>query len=37
MGSVKRGKQNNLRIADFELHLIAWPALLAELSKFLLK
>jgi hypothetical protein len=36
-GGVSPDKQDNLRMSDFAPHLIPWPALLAELSQFLLQ
>ena len=36
MGTVQRGKQNNLRVSDFQNTLVTWEQVADELRKFLL-
>ena len=36
MGTVQRGKQNNLRVSAFKDHLVTWEQVVDELKKFLL-
>lgn len=36
MGTVLRGKQNNLRVSDLRKNLISWNELLAQLEQFLI-